>query len=74
MSQTYTKARAFRKKDSKKKLAANKAYSIPTTMSSCLDIRGVFQKYAERFHRMFVIGSNVDDISHQACLVYVNQI
>ena len=28
MSQTYTKARVFRKKDKKKKLAANKAYSI----------------------------------------------
>ena len=40
MSQTYTKARVFRKKDKKKKLAANKhkAYSIPTAMSSCLDI------------------------------------
>ena len=38
LSQTYTKARVFRKKDKKKKLAANKAYSIPTAMSSCLDI------------------------------------
>ena len=38
MSQTYIKARVFRKKDKKKKLAANKAYSIPTAMSSCLDI------------------------------------
>ena len=39
ISQTYTKARVFRKKkDKKKKLAANKAYSIPTAMSNRLDI------------------------------------